>query len=397
MKKSDYMQLPRRLSTLEAAYWSASACYYAYIVMYLSRQGYSNTSIGTIMSLTAVISIISPPIWGYISDRTGAINKVMAACASLTAIAILILPFINQLWAIALIMVLIAFTDSPNPPLLDSVVMQNMHRMSNTSYGSIRLWGSVGYAITAYLIGLFMEIYGTGIMFIAYSLFAIFVIKIALSLPDSGVVIRSEETANTKTRLSALSLFANPNFVLFLVFGSLLFAPHKASFTFLPQLFASVGGTSAQLGAAWFVSAASEAPILFLGQRLNTRYKPLHVILLSSVFFIARLVIYAFTYTPWLAILNQVLQGLSFGLFLTGTVYYINEIAPDGLKATAQTIATAAYMGVSGILGSYLGGVIIDRYEIHTMYKAGIIVQAIAVTGFVLSNMILRNRSSKAA
>ncbi|MBZ4665158.1 MFS transporter [Mahella sp.] len=394
MKKSDYMQLPKRLSTLEAAYWSASACYYAYIVMYLSQRGYSNSSIGAIMSLTAVISIISPPIWGYVSDRTGAINKVMAACASLTAIAILILPSINQLWAITLIMALIAFTDSPNPPLLDSVVMQNMHRMSNTSYGSIRLWGSVGYAITAYLIGLFMEIYGTGIMFIAYSFFAIFIIKMVLSLPDPDVVIKSEDTASTKAHPSALSLFTNPNFVLFLIFGSLLFTPHKASFTFLPQLFSSIGGTSAQLGAAWFVSAASEAPILFLGQRLNTRYKPLHIILLSSVFFMARLVIYAFTYAPWLAILNQVLQGLSFGLFLTGTVYYINEIAPDGLKATAQTIATAAYMGISGILGSYLGGVIIDRYEIHAIYKVGIIVQAIAVAGFVLSNMILRHKNA---
>lgn len=77
-------------------------------------------------------------------------------------------------------------------------------------------------------------------------------------------------------------------------------------------------------------------------------------------------------------------------------VYYINEMAPEGLKATDQTIATASYMGISGILGNYLGGIIIDRYEIHTMYKLDIAVQATAVAGFLLSLLILRHREQTA-
>lgn len=395
MKKSDYMQLPRRLSTLEFAFWSASACYYAYIVMYLSRRGYSNTAIGAIMSLTAIISIISPPIWGYISDRTKSINKVIAACILLTAVSIIVLPFLNQLWAITVIMAIIAFTDSPNSPLLDSLVMQNMHRMTNTSYGSIRLWGSIGYAIVAYAVGVLIEVYGSGIMFISYCFFAIFVIKIVLSLPNPAAeIVEADAVYVTDSKPDVKVLFSNPRFVLFLVFGSLLFTPHKASMTFLPQLFNTIHGTSAQLGAAWFISAASEAPILFLGQRLNARYKPLQIILISSVFFIARQFIYAFTYAPWLAILNQILQGLSFGLFLTGTVYYINETAPEGLKATAQAIATASYMGVSGILGNYLGGVIIDHFGIYFMYKAGIILDIIAASGFMIFLIIFSKKET---
>lgn len=395
-KRSDFLNLLTRLSALEFVFWSASACYYAYIVMYLSQRGYSSSIIGAIMSLTAVISIISPPIWGYVSDHTRSINAVMIACVSATAVLVFALPFIKAVWLMVIAMSFIAFTDSPNAPLLDSFIMQNMHRLSHTNYGGIRLWGSIGYAITAYLLGIFIDIYGTGIMFIAYGVFAILVIKMLSSLPDPSAVAVKSSAKDSQGRHHYALLLKNPYFLSFLVFGSLLFTPHKASFTFLPQLLSSVGGTNAQLGMAWFISAASEAPILFLGQRLSARYKPLHLILLSSIFFIARLAIYALTYAPWLVIANQIFQGLSFGLFLTGTVYYINEMAPEGLKATAQTIATASYMGVSGILGSYLGGIIIDRYEIHTMYKLGIAVQATAVAGFLLSLLILRHREQAA-
>jgi len=54
-------------------------------------------------------------------------------------------------------------------------------------------------------------------------------------------------------------------------------------------------------------------------------------------------------------ILIQALQGLSFALFLTGTVYYIDSLGPQKLKATAQTVAVALYSGMSGIIGSHGG------------------------------------------
>ncbi len=84
----------------------------------------------------------------------------------------------------------------------------------------------------------------------------------------------------------------------------------------------------------------------------------------------------------------QLLQGPSFALFMNGTVYYIDEMAPEELKATAQTFATSMYFGVSGIVGSYGGGWMIDNYGLKTLYLIGFCISiAISVLFFLSLNL----------
>lgn len=99
-----------------------------------------------------------------------------------------------------------------------------------------------------------------------------------------------------------------------------------------------------------------------MSRKLLQRYKPIHLILVSALFFVLRQVAYLTATTPQQVLLAQVLQGPSFALFLNGAVYYIDSLAPDKLKSTAQTLASSLYGGVSGILANYFGGWVIDNW-----------------------------------
>lgn len=92
------------------------------------------------------------------------------------------------------------------------------------------------------------------------------------------------------------------------------------------------------------------------------------------IFFVIRQFFYGIVSTPIQVIFVQLLQGDSYGLFLTGTVYYIDELAPNGLKVIAQTLASSVFFGVSGIIGSYGGGWLIDKFGLISIYHTGIIV-----------------------
>ena len=135
--------------------------------------------------------------------------------------------------------------------------------------------------------------------------------------------------------------------------------------------------------------AFSEIPLFLAGHKLLKRFKPIHLTLGASLFFLLRQVAYLTAKTPEQVILAQLFHGPSFALFLNGAVYYIDSLAPDKLKSTAQTLATSLYNGVSGILANYGGGWVIDNLGIRKLYSIGIYA-IIIVTLLFMASLLLQ-------
>ena len=178
-------------------------------------------------------------------------------------------------------------------------------------------------------------------------------------------------TAATAKDLKVGRLLKNYRYIAFLLFSVVIYIPHKAAGTFLPNLMESVGGTKADVALASSLMAYSEAPMFLLNTKLLKRFKPTQLILASAGFFILRQIGCLLATSPTQVILVQIINGVAFALFLNGAVYYIDFLAPDELKATAQTLATSLYVGLSGIIGNYGGGWVIDNLGIDTLHQAG--------------------------
>lgn len=166
-------------------------------------------------------------------------------------------------------------------------------------------------------------------------------------------------------------LLKNYRYIAFLLFSVIIYIPHKASTSFLPNLLESVGGTKGDVAMAAAFTAFAEVPMFLLNKKLLKKFKPIQLILASSILFLLRQIGYLIVTAPVQVLLIQILNGLSFAMFLNGAVYYIDSLAPNELKATAQTLATSLYVGISGIIASYGGGWIIDHLGLSALYHAG--------------------------
>lgn len=369
-----------RFTSLEFFFWATMSTYYPFLVVFLIYKGYNSTVIGTILAINSLVVVLAQPFWGMASDWVRSVKKVFILCLATSGCIILTLPLYQSVFVIGLVLAIITFFESAMGPLLDSWVIQGIQSEENITYGNIRLWGSLGFSIVAYIAGTIVDY--TSI----FMIFPIFAVLAAVTIVFS-IKVKSDEPIEhfSPADLKIGKLIKNYNYVIFVIFALTLFIPHRGSLLFLAKLMEQLGGTQEEFGLCFSVMALSEVPIFLFSQRLIKKYKPVHLILVSTVFFVLRQVFFLLASAPIHVILLQTLQGPAFALFLTGTVYYIDSLAPQELKSTAQTLASAVFFGGSGIIGSYGGGWFIDHLSLRQMYQVGIVISIVVSVLFVLS------------
>lgn len=372
-----------KFSAIEFFFWAACSAYYPYFVIFLRDRGLSNTTIGTIAAIVSSIVVFAHPFWGMMSDFLNSVKKVFILAIAAASVLLLTLPLYQKAVILGLVLVLVTFFESPLMPLLDSWLVRSIKDDETISYGSVRFWGSVGFALMVLVMGVVVDRFGIEIIFWIYASLSLLTITACLFIKD----VKPAQAASFKNFQPGNLLKIRP-YLFFIILSTILFMPHRASMVFLPTLFEHIGGTGKEYGILYFLMAMSEVPVFIFSGRLLSKFKPKTLIGISLPFFILRQILYSMTTTPVQAILIQLIHGLSLGLFLAGSVFYIYELAPEHLKATAQTLATSMYFGLSGIVGNMAGGFIIDKYGLKLFYQIGCIVSVIAAILFIIELMI---------
>jgi len=77
----------------------------------------------------------------------------------------------------------------------------------------------------------------------------------------------------------------------------------------------------------------------------------------------------------------QDFQGLTFVIFYVGALQYLYRIVPEQWKATGQAEMTVTFFGISGIVGSSIGGWVIEEFGGAVLYRG--------MADFAIAGMIL--------
>lgn len=366
--------------------------------------------IGTLMSIRTFMGLIGPPIVGYICDRLE--NRKIIFIISMILMGIFVAPmtFYGDLMLTISIGV-VGFLWEPQQSVLDSWILEtSAHTARN--YGFMRAWGSIGFAIIVTIFGQVIERFGWRVHFLSYGIVVLIVVIIASNIKDNSYSelqqlkkkrqekVEESEAENSKIAAAKtveaelddkniMRLFKNPDYIFILLITFLIFIPNQMIFVYLAPIIKSVGGNSTDLGYTLFFNALSEAPIFFAAKYFLEKYKTNSLLLFSAFFFLLRFIIAAAATSPVYFLLFGMLQSLSFGVFLVTIRYYVKLVAPAALKTTAQSVALMSAFGVGGIVGSLLGGYLIDTYSIAFMFKVGISLSAAAV--LILAFVVIKD------
>lgn len=380
-----------QFSALQWLLWSTWCTYGPFNVLYLNAQGYSNTTIGWAVSVMTFMGIIGQYFWGYICDRTRTVKMVFIICMIGLAAVVVPYRFYSTPLAITVAMGIIGFMWNPASSIIDSWILGTSDELAR-NYGFMRAWGSIGFALLASVFGIGIERFGWNLMFVSFGILAALTVLVAFAIEDS---YKAGTEKDRKSSVNPLELFKNTDYVLLLVVTLFLFIPANAVMIFLPVMLKNLGGTAAHQGLALFAVAVSEFPVLLLARRFVAKFNPQFLLLFAAVFYLLRVWLMLLAKSPAQLIYIGLLQSLTFAVFLPTVRYYVNQIAPEGLKTTAQTVITAVFFGAASILASLVGGLVIDRFGLDMLLRGCVTISALAV--LLLLALVLRPKSGQRA
>lgn len=323
--------------------------------------GLTGAQIGTIMSISPVVTILVQPFWGVISDYTQKPRLVLTVALIGTAITGFAYSFVDEyVWFIA-VAALLALTQSALIPISDSISL-NYVQKTNGNYGSIRLWGALGYAGAVYFAGKLSEAFGIS------SIFYIFVVTLLTAAIFSWNLPKESQSMQVNIKKGISSLIRLPRFVLFLLTTFLIIGPILANNTYFGIFINDIGGSLAGVGLAFLLAAGSEAPFMkFAGNWIN-KLGMMKVLLMAGIISCLRWFFYFFEPSIQLVYLTTIAQGFSVGLFIPAALQYVRDITPGNIRATAVSVYSAFGNGLGSWFCIFVGGYILEQFSIGSVY-----------------------------
>ena len=366
-------------------HYSAMACYYPFIVAFLTKRDYSSTQIGLILTINSIIAIIFQPLWGIICDKVRSVRKVYIAIAIIVSCTVPFITVIHNFYfhLIYIPFCIILFYCSFNT-MLDAWIVQGVKSLPGKTYGSIRLWGSAGYMVIVSIMGLVSDAFGVQTIFYFFTFFMLINAIIAFSIREEGVPEIKPIEEGEKPKKPFKELIKNYQYVSFIICMFVLHLPLTLKNGFYTQRLYLAGGNDTIFGFCQSAGAFVEIPIFLLTSKLLNKFKAQHLLIFSMLCYLTNYLIISFPIPPWSFILCNCINGMGYGVFMVASLVYIDSLSPPEFKTSALTIATGIYGGASGIIGNFLSGYIIDAIGIIKSFFFGTAFVAFAIVFFIV-------------
>ncbi len=350
--------MPRRddiyLKSLYFAIWAAIGAFWPYIyVYYRSDLGLTGTQIGAVVMISSLTGTLSATAWGMLNDRLGRTRLLLSIQAWALIVVCLALSQIHSFTGILIASGLFSVFSSPIMPLLDSTTL-NILGARRDHYGVYRAWGTIGFVVTCTAVGFVIERTGMRLIFSVYAAGVLAFWLLALRLPNRPVV-------RGPSRLAGLSqMVRRPAWLIFAISVFILWFSVMGAFAFLGIVVIEMGGTQRMVGLAATIAALTEIPMFHYSPRLLRRFGPARLLIVAMSVYAFRLLLYAIMPSVTWVLGLALLQGFSYGLFLVSAVAYVNDLAPDALKSTAQGLMVSV-MSLANLTAGLAGGWLLDN------------------------------------
>ena len=349
------------LKSYNFLFFGMLAMFIPFLPVYLQSTGLNTSEVGLIIALGGVVTVIAQPLWGMISDKLKTLRKIMLILVAMTAIFGYFLYQVDSFLLLVLLAMFVYFFLMPLDPLSESLTFTTTET-NGISYGSVRTYGSLGYAILSLVIGYLTDWFGMGAIGLSFVVIGIICFAIVWNIPD----VPSSSTPVTIDSLK--KVLANKEMILFLILIFISSVPARMNDTFLGIHITTLGGENSLVGIAFFISGASEIVVFALSYMWLKHGKELQLITLAIFFYALRFFLTGFIDDPMMIVMIQALQMLTFPVYYTAAIQYLYRIMPREWRATGQTVLALLFFGVSGIISSYLGGIMYNNFGGSAFY-----------------------------
>lgn len=375
------------ISTYYFVFFVGMASTSPFLSLYLNGKGINNTQIGLLLAGGAAIATLAQPILGLITDRLRDQRRVLLVSVILSPIIFAGYALFRNFFALLLVACLLAAVQATSP-LLDSIAVTQGEK-SGFTYGQVRLWGALGFALAAVAAGYIYHRTGIGAAFIIYGLLSVLLVGITFYLPKTASKARNRDPFMASMRRMA----HQRTLIVFIVICFICSMASAINYTFLPLYYQDLHYPMSWVGLNFTVAALVEVPLFYVSGKLMERYGLVPTVITGSICYTVKYAIMAAAPGAVAVIGIQALDGMAYALYWSAAVQLVADLAPADGKATAQTVFGAVAGSLSGIVGTIVGGFVLDTDGPLMMYLVTTILSALATIGFIVFAKFFRQPS----
>ena len=356
--------------------------FFSYIALYLNSLDLTGSQLGLLFALIPLVSFLMQPLWGFATDIYHRQRLALVfACFGVTA-AMIGMAQAKTFWPILLFTVIHAVMFAPIPILSTALALEHLNRQASSgNFGTLRLWGSIGYALSTFGIGSWLLDQGK-IWWILplYGLCNVILGLTALSLPDADVHGQSSwrEGLTLLQRQRGLALF---------LFAIILIGfTHGIVNYYLAVYLTDIGAVGWIIGLALALSALFEVPFMGRAHLFMARWGVRPVLLFGMSMLVLRWFLYIFITEPLLVLPTQILHSIGMTALLIVGVLYMDRLLEPKWRTSAQSLYAASFSGIGPAVGLYFAGLLYSGHGIQSVWVfttlaggAGTIILAFAV------------------
>ncbi|MDQ0257549.1 PPP family 3-phenylpropionic acid transporter [Evansella vedderi] len=349
----------------------------SYLPVYLQVMGLTGSQIGVLLAVGPAAAIIAQPFWGFMSDKWKTVKRVLIICISGTlALGFILFQLTEYLLLIPMMYLLFSFA-APAGGLGDSL-SQKVSVKYGVSFGSIRLWGSLGFALASLAGGFILSHIGITNIYYLFAFFLSMALIFCLLAPDGEPAKKPVQLTN------ALKLLKSPKLMTFLLMVMAIGLTHRMNDSFLGLYIVELGGNESYIGMSWFIGVVTEAVVFALSFYWLRSFHPLTLINIAAFLYFIRWVLMSFVPDPTFVLYIQVLHGICFAILYLTAFQFVTRLVPDELESTGHLLYISVFFGISGVIGSIIGGQIMSAFDLRTLYVVMAGLAAVGLGGSIL-------------
>lgn len=363
-------------ASIHASYWMFYGVISSFSSVFLLARGYSNSEIGVILAIANILAVILQPLTADLADRSKrfsllTITRILTVVMMILTIGLFLLE--GKTLALALIFILLITWHTVLHPLFNSLNFKLQESGIHINFGIARSMGSLFYAALVGVLGTLVESFGIGVLPVSGEIILIMLL-ISLFLIgrhfNRAAVLHSQQ--NNRKEYCAdedsqqfeeinLTRFIKRNKIFFIInLGVIgLYFSNSILNNYMMQIVDHVGGDSEDMGRILSLMAFLEIPTLIFFDQLHRKLSYQMMLKIGAVGFTLKIVLCFLADSVTLIFVAQLLQLVSFALFLPAMIHYIDEIMSRGEAIKGQALFTTM-ITITTIFSSLTGGLLLD-------------------------------------
>ena len=345
--------------------------------------GFSGSQIGMILGLAGSIGAIAAPfIAGQIADRYFSTERVLAFLVSTGGIVKWYTATQTDYQSWLVLSILYSVLYMPTLALSNSITFAHINDQEN-DFPKIRVWGTIGWIAASWVFPMIWL--QTDLQFQSMPPFIVGVevpdvtSRLADALKFSGLISLcygafcfllpntppKKDAVEKLAFKKAFELFEYSSFTILVLASLAVSIIHQIYFLQTGPFLSSIGIPDSQIGPAMTIGQFAEIiTMAYLGYFLK-RIGFKKVITIGIGAYCLRYAIFGTELFPvWVMVLSQAFHGFCYAFFFAAAYIYVDKIAEDDVRHSAQTVFGIIILGGGPVIGGWLSGYLQNAYTV---------------------------------